>query len=75
VRFLTRFANEAVDDKFGEMDPSAEGRLAPRLRPRSLSIGTRMDLIFLSVWLAAAGVALIAFVIFCLYGFLMSFSF
>jgi len=39
-----------------------------------MSISTRVDLFFLSLWLIAAGAAFLICLYFCLYGFMRSFS-
>ena len=42
----------------------------PSGRARAMSVGTRLDLIVLSLWLIAAGLAAIAIVSFLLYSYL-----
>lgn len=74
MRFPTSTANRAAEDNPVDAELSSDGHFPLERRGRSMSMGTRLDLFFLSLWLIAAGVALFVFLYFCLYGFMRSFA-
>jgi hypothetical protein len=70
MRLLQQLPKTHSNDRSPAIVPSADEADFLRERFRAMSLGTRVDLIFLSVWLIASGLAAIGILGFLLYSYL-----
>lgn len=70
MRFRTSSTNRAGDHQPAETGPGIDEYVGSERRGRPMSIATRLDLFFLSLWLIAAGVGLVVMLVVVLFGFI-----